>query len=52
MEVGYRESLVRNFSEAGVRRVIWECDNSKSPGPNGVKFGFIKEFWASLKDIS
>jgi len=39
-----------SFAEAGisleeVKQAVWECDSYKSPGPDGVSFGFIKEFW-------
>ncbi|XP_058758687.1 uncharacterized protein LOC131631944 [Vicia villosa] len=34
--------LVREFSEEEIRRAVWECDNDKSPGPDGVNFGFVK----------
>lgn len=29
---------------------MWDCDNYKSPGPDGVNFGFVKEFWYDLKE--
>jgi hypothetical protein len=45
-----REELVQEFSEDEVRMAVWECDSSKSPGPDGVNFGFVKEFWDEVKD--
>jgi hypothetical protein len=42
--------MVREFSEEEVRRAVWECESSKSPGPDGVNFEFIKEFWEYIKD--
>jgi len=33
-----------------VKQAVWNCDSCKSPGPDGVNFGFIKEFWNLLKD--
>jgi hypothetical protein len=27
---------------------VWDCDNYKSPGPDGIMFGFIKDFWDIL----
>lgn len=29
--------------------MVWDCDSSKSLDPDGIKFGFIKEFWEVLK---
>ena len=28
---------------------MWDCDSFKSPGPDGIHFGFIKDFWPELK---
>jgi len=28
---------------------VWDCDNFKCPGPDGICFGFIKDFWDILK---
>ena len=41
--------LVSDFSEEEVRATIWGCDSSKSPGPDGFNFGFIKSCWDILK---
>jgi len=43
-------TLTRPFSVDEVRRAVWDCENYKSPGPDGINFGFIKEFWDTLKD--
>jgi hypothetical protein len=37
-------SLITPFSEAEVRAAVWDCDSFKSPGPDGVNFGFFKDF--------
>jgi hypothetical protein len=37
-------SLTKPFS------AVWDCDSFKSPGPNGINFGFIKNFWHEKKD--
>ncbi|XP_058761128.1 uncharacterized protein LOC131634473 [Vicia villosa] len=37
------EELIKEFSEEEIRKAVWECENSKSPGPNDVNFGFIKK---------
>jgi len=41
--------LIKLFSIDEVKTAIWDCDNYKSPGPDGVHFGFIKEFWEVVK---
>jgi len=38
-------SLVKPFSVEEVKAAVWDCDNFKCPGTDGVSFGFIKEFW-------
>jgi hypothetical protein len=38
------------FSVDGVKAAVWDCDSFKSPEPDGVNFGFIKEFWHVLKE--
>ncbi|GKV21933.1 hypothetical protein SLEP1_g31856 [Rubroshorea leprosula] len=43
------ELLVAPFSEEEVRKVIWECDSSKAPGPDGFNFGFLKSMWEDIK---
>ncbi|XP_058726028.1 uncharacterized protein LOC131597340 [Vicia villosa] len=34
--------LIQAFSEDKIRKAVWECDSTKSPGPDGVNFGFVK----------
>jgi len=46
VEVG---SLIRPFLSEEVKQAIWDCDSYKSPGPDGVSFRFIKQFWSVLK---
>jgi len=29
---------------------VWDCDNFKCPGPDGISLGFIKKIWDMLKD--
>jgi len=43
-------SLVLPFSVDEVKAAVWDCDSYKSPAPDGVNFGFIKEFWLILKE--
>ena len=47
---GAAGNLIKPFCLEEVRRAVWDCDNYKSPGPDGVTFGFIKDFWEMLKD--
>jgi len=44
------DDLVKPSSLEEVKQAIWDCDNYKSSGPNGVNFGFIQEFWGELKE--
>jgi len=44
LSVGEGGSLIKPFSEVEVKDAIWDCDNFKSSGPDGVNFGFIKDF--------
>lgn len=30
--------------------MIWDCGSSKSPGPDGLSFGFIKRYWDPISD--
>ncbi|GAU25959.1 hypothetical protein TSUD_373600 [Trifolium subterraneum] len=41
-----RETVVSHFE---VKAAVWDCDSYKSPGPDGINFGFIKDFWADLQ---
>jgi hypothetical protein len=43
-------NLVKPFSIEEVHAAIWDCDSFKSPGPDGINFGFLKEFWPELKE--
>jgi len=43
-------NLTKPFSRAEVKQAVWECDSFKSLGPDGVSFGFIKEFWDILQE--
>jgi len=42
-------SLTKPFSVAEVKAAVWDCDSYKSPGPDGVNFGFLKELWDDVK---
>ena len=43
-------TLVKPFSLEEVKVAVWDCENFKCPGPDGINFGFIKDFWDMLKD--
>ena len=47
---GEAGNLTKPFSLQEVKQAVWDCDGSKSPGPDGVSFDFIKQFWDLLKD--
>ena len=42
--------LIKPFSVEEVKAAIWDCGSFKSPGPDGINFGFIKDFWLDLKE--
>ena len=42
--------LIKPFSLDEVKAAVWDCDSFKSPGPDGINFGFIKDFWHEMKD--
>lgn len=49
LKEGDKNALIQEFSEEDIRTAVWDCDNDKSLGPNGVNFKFVKEFWNELK---
>lgn len=36
------------FQLEEIKEAVWDCESSKSPCPDGVNFGFIKEIWFFL----
>jgi len=44
-----RAVLIKPFSLDEVKAAVWDCDNFKCLGPDGVNLGFIKNFWDILK---
>ena len=42
-------SMVSSFSEEEVKEAVWQCEGSKSPGPDGFNFTFIRNCWDVLK---
>jgi len=41
LSVRERVDLIKPFSLEEVKAVVWDCDNFKSHGPDGISFGFI-----------
>jgi len=39
------DMLVGRFQEDEVKKVVWSCGSEESPGPDGLNFKFIKQFW-------
>jgi hypothetical protein len=38
------------FTMGEISEVVKECDGSKSPGPDGFNFAFVKHFWDLMKN--
>jgi len=51
-QLSYAEAgnLTKPFSLEEVMQAVWDCDSFKSSGPDGINFGFIKQFWELLKE--
>jgi len=49
--LSYRDgaAFVKPFSMEELKVAVWDCDSFKCSGPDGVNFGFIKDFWEDLK---
>jgi len=43
-------NLTKHFSMEEIKAAEWGCDSFKSLGPDGINFGFIKNFWIEMKD--
>jgi len=43
-------NLIRPFTLEEVKQAIWDCDRFKSPGPDGINFGYLNQFWNMVKD--
>jgi hypothetical protein len=42
--------LITELTEEEIKRAVWDCESLKCPGPDGIDFGFIKEFWEVIKE--
>src|ERR1044072_8001 len=47
---GDRRALVDHFTLEEIREAVWDCEGSKSPGPDVFNFNFIKNNGEILKD--
>jgi len=43
------KNMITSFSEDEVRDAVWQCGGSKSPGPDGFNFNFIKSCWDVIR---
>jgi len=50
LSYGDAGNLTKPFSVEEVKKAVWDCDSYKSPGPDGINFGFIKHFWELMKE--
>lgn len=49
VDVDSNNILVAPFQLEEILAAIWDSESSKSPGPDWVNFGFLKEFWEDIK---
>jgi hypothetical protein len=47
--VAERGDLISPFSEMEVKAAVLDCDSFRSSRPDGINFGFFKDFWMELK---
>ncbi|GKV07574.1 hypothetical protein SLEP1_g19328 [Rubroshorea leprosula] len=43
------ELFTAKFSKEEIKQVVWDCESSKSLGPNGFNFKFVKVMWEDIK---
>ena len=43
-------TLIKPFSLDEVKSAVWDSESFKCPGPDGINFGFIKDFWDIMRD--
>ena len=41
--------MIFNFTKEEVKETVWQCDDSKSPGPDEFNYNFINNCWDTLK---
>lgn len=49
LDVDTGENPIKEFSEEEVKDAMWDCEGSKSPGPDGFNFEFFKNYWDIVK---
>jgi hypothetical protein len=49
LSFGEAGNLTKHFSLEEVKQAVWHSDSYKSLGPDGINFGFIKQFWELIK---
>ncbi|PNX68616.1 cysteine-rich receptor-like protein kinase, partial [Trifolium pratense] len=49
LQVAEVSSLIKPFSMDEIKTAVWDCDSYKSPGPDGINFGFVKDFWTDIQ---
>ncbi|GJR66188.1 putative RNA-directed DNA polymerase [Tanacetum coccineum] len=51
LKLGTNEAgnLESEFTMDELKEAVWSCSGVKSPGPDGLNFKFIKQFWDILK---
>lgn len=49
--LGEEESdvLIRPFLEEEIKKVVWDCEGMKSPGPDGFNFEFYRACWSIIR---
>lgn len=50
LEATEGEFLIRIFSEEEIKGAVWDCEGSKSPGPDIFGMDFFKHCWDIVKD--
>jgi len=43
-------SLITVFTEKEIRDAVWQCEGTKSLGPDGFNFNFLKKNWEVIKE--
>nr|GEU50873.1 TMV resistance protein N-like [Tanacetum cinerariifolium] len=46
----HRMDLECAVSKEELKRAVWEYGTDKSPGPDGLSFGFYRQFWSSIEN--
>ncbi|GKV24665.1 hypothetical protein SLEP1_g34249 [Rubroshorea leprosula] len=49
IDMANNEFLTASFSEEEIKNDVWDCESSKSTGPDGFNFKFVKSMWEDIK---